>query len=227
MTGGKPSGLEKHYRIGQAAEILGLAPVNIRTHIKAGKIAATKTPGGHWRIAKSELLRLIGRPLVKQGKTNACVIYARVSSQKQKEAGNLQRQVERLHKFARDQQLDILDSIKEVGSGLDENRKGLIKLFRLAREQQMNYVLIEFRDRLTRSGYRYITDYLLLNGVEVFVKENETKQGLTDEDLNTELVEDPIAIISSFSGKLYDPRSAQFRKLRQCAQQIGEKKAYS
>ncbi len=29
----------------QAAEILGLAPVNIQTHIKAGKLLAMKTPG--------------------------------------------------------------------------------------------------------------------------------------------------------------------------------------
>ena len=65
----------------KATEILGLAPVNIQTHIKAGKIlAAMKTPGGHWRIAESELFRLIGRPLVMNEKTNTCVIYARVSS---------------------------------------------------------------------------------------------------------------------------------------------------
>jgi predicted site-specific integrase-resolvase len=90
---------------------LELAPVNIQTYIKAGKILATKIPGRHWRIAESELFRLIGRPLVKNGKTNACVIYARVSSQKQKETGKLERQVERLQEFVRDQQLEVFDII--------------------------------------------------------------------------------------------------------------------
>jgi predicted site-specific integrase-resolvase len=36
--------------------------------------------------------------------------------------------------------------------------------------------LIEFRDRLTRFGYRYVADYLLLNGIEVTVKEEMDKK---------------------------------------------------
>ena len=48
-------------RHGQAAEILGLTPVNTQTHIKAGKILAIKTPGGYWRIAENKIFRLIGR----------------------------------------------------------------------------------------------------------------------------------------------------------------------
>ena len=67
-------------------------------------------------------------------KTNTCVIYARVLSYKQKETGNLERQVERLKEFAREQQFAVLDIIKDVGSGLNENRKGLVKLFRFTRE---------------------------------------------------------------------------------------------
>jgi len=223
MTRERQKGLEKHYRIGQAAEIIGLTPANFRTHIKNGKVLATKTPGGHWRIAESELFRLIGRPQVKNETINTCVIYARVSSQKQKVAGNLERQTIRLRGFARDQQLTVLDVITDVGSGLNEKRKGLAKLFKLAREQQMSHVLIEFRDRLTRFGYRFITDYFLLNGIEVIVKEEEDKESLKDSDLNKELVDDLIAIIHSFSGRLYGRRSAEFRKIKRCIKQAAEK----
>jgi predicted site-specific integrase-resolvase len=99
-----------------------------------------------------------------------------VSSQKQKDAGNLERQVERLREFARNQQLIVLDIIADVESGLNENRKGIIKLFKLVRERQMSHVLIEFRDRLTRFDYRYVADYLLLNGIEVTVKEEMDKK---------------------------------------------------
>ncbi|MHA2297038.1 MAG: helix-turn-helix domain-containing protein [Candidatus Hodarchaeales archaeon] len=123
MTRERQKGLEKHYRIGQAAKIIGLTPANFRAHIKAGKILATRTPGGHWRISESELFRLIGRPHVKNEVINTCVIYARVSSQKQKDAGNLERQIDRLSEFARDQQLTVLDTIADVGNGLNENRK--------------------------------------------------------------------------------------------------------
>ncbi|MHA2298915.1 MAG: hypothetical protein ACXAEU_10325 [Candidatus Hodarchaeales archaeon] len=45
---------------------------------------------------------------------------------------------------------------------------------------------------------------------------------MSDGDLNKELVEDLIAIIYSFSGKLYGRRSAKFRKLRRCVKQVVE-----
>ncbi|MHA2298913.1 MAG: hypothetical protein ACXAEU_10315 [Candidatus Hodarchaeales archaeon] len=43
----RQKGLEKHYWIGQAAEIIGLIPANFHAYIKTGKILATKTPGRH------------------------------------------------------------------------------------------------------------------------------------------------------------------------------------
>jgi putative resolvase len=105
-----------------------------------------------------------------------------------------------LQEFTREQQFDVLDIIKDVGIGLNENRKGLVKLFRFTREQHMSYVLIEFRDRLTRFGYRYFMDYLLLKGGEVSVKEEGKNEGLIDRNLNKKLIEDLIATIYSVSG---------------------------
>lgn len=209
--------LEKHYRIGQAAEVLGLSIPNLRLYLKDGTIQAVRTPGGHWRIPERELLRLTGQ--ASRG-IEGVVIYARVSSQKQKHAGNLDRQVERLQQFAKGQQLTVIKTITDVGSGINDKRKGLSKLFRLAQDQRMTAILIEFRDRLTRFGYQYVTDYLAASGVEVIVTNSLTSQNATDEALNQELVEDLIAIIYSFSGKLYGRRSARFRKLRRCVKEV-------
>ena len=209
--------LEKHYRIGQAAEVLGLSIPNLRLYLKNGTIQAVRTPGGHWRIPERELLRLTGQP---SREIEGVIIYARVSSQKQKQAGNLDRQVERLQQFAEDQQLTVIKTITDVGSGINDKRKGLKKLFRLAHDQRMTTVLIEFRDRLTRFGYRYVTDYLAAYGVEVMVTTLFTAQTANDQALNQELVEDLIAIIYSFSGKLYGRRSAHFRKLRRCVKEV-------
>lgn len=222
MSRPKHEKLEKHYRIGEAAKILGLATINLRAHIKAGRVRAVRTPGGHFRIPESELLRLTGHSSEGEEESErkkTCVIYARVSSQKQAKAGNLDRQVERLHKYAWEQQLNVVDVITDVGSGLSETRKGLTQLFKHTQEHNMDYVLVEFRDRLARYGYRYIQDYLASNEVDILVKESDKKAEARDEDLNKELVEDLISIIYSFSGKLYGRRSATFRKLRRCVEQ--------
>lgn len=208
--------LEKHYSIGKAAEILGMSRDTLRPHLNSGKVKGIKTPGGQWRIPESELLKLTGQDTEQE---NACVIYARVSSQKQKKAGNLDRQVERLQEYAQTQGWPIKAVIKEVGGGLNETRKGLTRVFKLARARQMTKVLIEFPDRLARSGRHYIIEHLALNNVEVVIKDESDNHLKQDKDLNQELVDDLIAIIYSFSGKLYGRRSAKFRKLKKCVQQ--------
>jgi predicted site-specific integrase-resolvase len=80
----------------------------------------------------------------------------------------------------------------------------------------MSQILIEFRDRLSRFGYQYLTAYFALAGVTIRVKEDTTNPPTEESDLNKELIENLVAIIYSFSGKLYGRRSARFRKLRRC-----------
>jgi len=84
------------------------------------------------------------------------------------------------------------------------------------KERLLIYILIEFRDRLTRFGYRYLGAYLALAGVELLVKEENNARPTDESELNTEHIEDLVAIIYSFSAKLYGRRSARFRKLRRC-----------
>jgi len=208
--------LEKHYRLKEVSEILGITVPNLRLMIDAGKIQAIKTPGGHRRIPESELLQLLGHPVAEP---RTCAIYARVSSQKQKTAGHLDRQVDRLRGFADGLSLQITAVITDVGVGINENRKGLQHLLKLARNRRIRVVLIEFRDRLTRFGYRYVYDYLALCGVEVLVKEESSPKD-QNKDYHQEQVDDLIAIIYSYSGKLYGRRSAKFRNLKLCVQQI-------
>jgi putative resolvase len=128
--------------------------------------------------------------------------------------------VERLQQFAKDQQFPVTEIITDMGCGINDKRKGLSQLFCLAQEQRMTAVLIKFRDCLTRFGYRYVSEYLAASGVEVIVTPPLSSHNATDQALNQELVEDLIAIIYSFSGKLYGRRSARFRRLRRCVKEV-------
>lgn len=68
-------------------------------------------------------------------------------------------------------------------------------------------MLIEFKDRLARFGYNYIEKYLNAFGVRIIVI-----NGTEPKSLQEELVADMLAILSSFSAKLYGHRSKEFRK---------------
>ena len=51
--------MEETYRIGEAAEILGVRVETVRRWERDGKIAASRTPGGQRRIPASEVARLL------------------------------------------------------------------------------------------------------------------------------------------------------------------------
>ena len=82
------------------------------------------------------------------------VIYARVSSRDQK--NDLERQVEYLKEYAISKGYHIVDTITDIASGLNENRKGLKKLFKLTENQEIDVILITYKDILTRFGFKYL-----------------------------------------------------------------------
>ena len=82
-----------------------------------------------------------------------CAVYARASSEKQAETGNLARQRERLVSAAMDKGYGVAVVVAERASGLNEKRRRLHRLFRLAGEGEIDVVRSEFKDRLTRFGF--------------------------------------------------------------------------
>jgi putative resolvase len=157
----------------------------------AGKIKYIKTPGGKYRYPESEIRRLLGEQMPR-GKA---VVYARVSSADQKE--DLERQKQRLTEHARSKGYQDIEVIDDIASGLNENRKGLNKLFKLVTERQIEAVFIAYKDRLTRFGFKYLEAFFSSYGCRIeTIDSEEIKQP------QEELVEDLIAIVTSFAGRI-------------------------
>ncbi len=81
------------------------------------------------------------------------------------------RQVERLQTEAKIRGYQIIPLIFEQGSGLNEKRKGLKKLFKLIDQQEIDLVLIEYPDRLVRFGYGYLEETFRWKQVSIEVVE--------------------------------------------------------
>ncbi|WP_175060388.1 IS607 family transposase [Thermococcus sp. 2319x1] len=187
------------YRTGEVAKRLGVSTMTIRRWVKSGKIKAHKI-GKEYRIPESEVLRLL------EGKLpDKVVIYARVSSRDQKE--DLERQVEHLKNYCSSKGYQVVKVITDISSGLNENRKGLKQLFKLVESGEVGKVVITYRDRLTRFGFKYLENYFNSHGVEIEVIFDD------EEKTEKELVEDLIAIVTSFAGKLYGMRSHRKKRL--------------
>lgn len=131
-------------------------------------------------------------------KASGAALYARVSSADQK--NDLDRQLARLTEFAVGQKLSIVDAVKEVGSGLNGHRKGMIRLLHNAAVQT---IVVEHRDRLMRFGFEYVEAALAAQGRRIVVIEPE--------EMTDDIVRDLHEVIVSMCARLYGKRSAKNR----------------
>lgn len=119
------------------------------------------------------------------------IIYARVSSPKQKD--DLERQAERMVQFCIARGWIVDQVIKEVASGLNDKRPKLIKILTI---KDPIRIVSEHKDRLTRFGFHYIST--LINGEIVIANLAETNKN--------DLMQDLIAIITSMVARYYGQR---------------------
>ncbi len=156
---------------------------------KAGKIKnAVQSPEGTIYIKEA-------KDLIDYKKT---AIYCRVSSNKQKE--DLDRQADRMKEFAIKNGFIITEIVKEVGTGVNDSRK---KLMKLLEEPSWNTLVVEHKDRLTRFGFNYIKTLLELNNKKIIVVVN------SEDDDKKDLMEDMISVLYSFSARMYGRRKTK------------------
>ncbi|MBP3917308.1 MAG: IS607 family transposase [Clostridium sp.] len=170
---------------------------------KEGLVKPYRTVGNHRRYALDDLLKLVGAGPKGREENKAALIYARVSTKKQQAAGNLERQKKRLIEYADSNGYTVCNVFEEVASGINENRRGLMKMIQYAKANDVSYIIIEYKDRLARFGYNYIKIIFDLLDIKIIITET-----VENKDLNTEMAEDVLAVITSFSAKLYGRRGA-------------------
>jgi len=143
----------------------------------------------------------------KEKKIERVVIYCRVSSSVNKT--NLETQCKRVKQYCIINGYSIHKIIKEYGSGLNDDRKQLIKLLK---EQDFTKLVIEHKDRLSRSGFNYIKTLLEFNNIEIEVINNST-----DDEEN--IIQDFISIITSYCARIYGKRRSK-RKTEQIIHEL-------
>ena len=115
-----------------------------------------------------------------KGNNGRTIIYARVSSSKQSKT-NLETQAQRLIDFSIANGWQIDEIIKEVGSGLDDERPKLVNL--LMSDESIRRIVIENKDRLASSGFNYLEILAKKQNFEIVVvnKAENNKEELTNE----------------------------------------------
>jgi putative resolvase len=199
---------QKLLRVGAAAHELGLHPMTVRRWIKAGRIQVVQV-GREMRVPRAEIERMVGNI-----NGRLLVLYGRVSGHGQKD--DLDTQLQRLQTWAASERKGMETLvISDIGSGLKASRKQLQQLLKLVCEDKVAEVAITYEDRLTRFGQEYLET--LFACFEVTLTVLEPGEEKTPEQ---ELTDDLLALIASFSGRLYGMRSHKQKELLQCAQAV-------
>jgi predicted site-specific integrase-resolvase len=127
-------------------------------------------------------------------------VYARVSSAENRK--NLEGQAERVSAFCAAKGWQIAKVVKECGSGVNDQRPQFLALLA---DTSISHIVVEHKDRCSRFGVAYIQTLLNTQERELVIV-NEV------EELQEDLMQDFVALITSFCARLYGRRRATRKK---------------
>lgn len=176
-------------KLSQWAKIQGIGYRAAWNHFKSGMIPGAYTlPSGTIIVPDSAQQEI---------KEEYVVCYSRVSSSQNK--SNLLSQSKRINDFCAAKGCIVSESIEEIGSGLNDNRKKLLKIFQ---DKRATKIVVEHKDRLTRFGYNYLEALCDSFNCQIVVINPAS-------DDKADLIQDFTSIITSFCAKIYGQRRSK------------------
>jgi predicted site-specific integrase-resolvase len=171
----------------KATEYYKVSEQCLRIWANQGKIKYILTKGGHRRY-------LIPSGEKEEKIVTTKVVYARVSSRKQK--GDLENQIEYLRQKNPNHKI-----ISDTGSGINFERPGFKRILDGVFKGTIEEVVVTQRDRFTRFGYELFEWIFQEHNARLICIDSTEPKGE-----NEELSEDLMAIITVFSSRYYGKR---------------------
>lgn len=165
-----------YVKAGEYCKRFKVHPQTLRRWADSGKIKFRRSPGG---------TRLYRLPDGGADDQKEKVVYARVSSAKQKD--DLQRQADFLRSKFPDHRL-----VTDIGSGINWKRKGLLSLLDAANKGDLQEIVVATRDRLCRFAFDLLDHIFRQRGVRLVVLDS------ADMSPERELSDDLLSIVQIF-----------------------------
>ena len=193
----------KYYSSKTVTQLLGVTAQTLRNWDKEGKLKPTYVKSNGYRYYSEE--SILSYTQERKTKKSLNVIgYARVSSKKQSD--DLEKQVENIKTYLKSK-YETFDIITDIGSGINYNKPGLLKLIEKINKKEVDLIVVLYKDRLLRFGFELIEHFASLNNVKIEILDR------IDKTQDEELVEDLIQIITVFSCKIQGKRKGKTKQL--------------
>jgi predicted site-specific integrase-resolvase len=181
--------LKSNYVSGKIAkQIIGCSDNTLRTWADSGKINVIRSKNNSKRFydvssfISNESSSLENIIIKKQ------ICYCRVSSKHQKD--DLERQINFMQ-----QKYPNAIIIKDIGSGINWKRKGLISMLQQVKNNQVGEIIIAHRDRLCRFAFELFEQIFGLYKVKLMVLDS----GESEPNSQNELCEDILSIMQIYA----------------------------
>lgn len=170
----------------------GFHPKTLSRWADEGKIECIVTPGGHRRYSVQSLERakMSATPGIVQIDKRAVILYARVSTNTQKD--DLESQIKYLGKHYPETRC-----YHDIASGLNFKRKNFIRIMEMVGRGEVKRIVVGHKDRLCRFGFDFVEWYCAQNDCTIEVLNNNKLYAYK------ELMDDFMAIMHCFSSELY------------------------
>ena len=180
----------------KAKEVLKITRPTLTHYVKSGKLKVIRLPNGMYDYDEDSVLKCANITTERSS-----VIYARVSTQKQKK--DLQNQIETLMNYAISNDYKITKTYKDIASGLSYDRGEFLSLLNDVIEYKIKNVFITNKDRLTRVSFDMWKTLFKQFNCELKVI-NETNNESDNSD--KEIFNDIISLLHCLAMKMYSAR---------------------
>lgn len=196
---------EIYLSIHKVAKIIGVTPQTLRQWDSTGYfVPEQRRSNGYRYYSKEQVDKFVEQFNTIKNKNRINIGYCRVSTSKQKD--DLLRQCENVELF-----LKTLNHpyqiIKDIGSGINYNKKGLLELLEFICKNKVDTVYVLYKDRLVRFGFELIKYVAELHNTQIVILDSE------DKTKEQELVEDLMQIITVFSCRLHGKRASKTKQI--------------
>lgn len=182
------------YKPKEMAKKLNVTVRTLQRWDNEGKLPAKRSPTNRRYYTDDQLIQFLGKPT----DNRKTVAYARVSTYGQKD--DLKDQINFIRQYANSKGVILDESITDVGSGLNYNRKKWNQLLHDVEQDKVKTIFITYKDRFIRFGFDWFNRFCNEHNTKIIVLNNP------DTSPDKELVDDVISIIHVFSRRLYGLR---------------------
>lgn len=189
----------------KAKQVLNLLKIHRQTlsrYVSSGIIKVTKLPNNQYDYEDNSVFKIYNKTLKRKS-----VVYCRVSTSKQKQ--DLINQENLINEFCISNGIIISDTFKDVGSGINFDRKEFQRLLNCVINYEIECVYITYKDRLSRISFQMFKSLFENFNCKIVVLNEIDDTQLIEKEIFREIID----LIHCFAMKMYSNRRKEKLKI--------------